>query len=203
MQSKKLERYLPNFKEKLKEIDFETLEKDPHSIYAVDEDFRLIYFNEAYIRFAEENNGEPHISNNFLLGTSILDAITGDIKELYVQALKDVLHSRKSITISYECSSVEKFRVFMQKLYPLKDGKGVVILNSLQVEKEIEDNNDFLNDNYLQDTGFINQCSNCRSTQSATDLNRWDWLPDYITKIPKNMSHTICPICFDYYWKNR
>lgn len=77
MQSKKLERYLPNFKEKLKEIDFETLEKDPHSIYAVDEDFRLIYFNEAYIRFAEENNGEPHISNNFLLGTSILDAITG------------------------------------------------------------------------------------------------------------------------------
>lgn len=203
MQLKKIERFYSGFKEKLKEIDFDTLEKDPHSIYAIDENFNLIYFNEAYIQFAKENNGEPYISEKFTLGTNILIAITGDIKEMYAKALNEVLNSMRSVAISYECSSLEKYRLFNQKLYPLKNGKGVVILNSLQVEKEIEDDNNFLNDNYVQETGFINQCSNCRRTQSATDLNRWDWLPAYITKIPKNMSHTICPICFDYYWKNR
>lgn len=197
-----MNRYTEGFISKLVEIDFETLEKDPHSIYAIDENFNLIYFNEAYFQFARENEGEPQITNNYSLGSNVLKAINGDIKKMYSQLLVEVLATGKSKNLSYECSSVKKYRLFMQKLYPLKNTKGVVILNSLQVEREIENEPSLLEKNYLQETGFINQCSNCRRTQSVIDLNKWDWVPDYISTMPKNMSHTICPICFDYYWKN-
>lgn len=197
-----MSRYLENFKSKLVEIDFETLEKDPHSIYAVDENFNLIYFNEAYFQFARENDGEPQITKNHSLGSNILNAIKGDIKKIYTQALTDVLTTGKSKKLSYECSSIEKYRLFMQKLYPLKNTKSVLILNALQVERDIENKAFRLEKNYLQTTGFINQCSNCRRTQSAIDMEKWDWVPSYISTMPKNMSHTICPICFDYYWKN-
>lgn len=57
---------------------------------------------------------------------------------MYSQALEEVLATGKSKNLSYECSSVKKYRLFMQKLYPIKNTKGVVILNSLQVEREIE-----------------------------------------------------------------
>ncbi|MCW9041126.1 MAG: hypothetical protein OQJ69_00790, partial [Flavobacteriales bacterium] len=176
-----MNRYLENFKNKLVEIDFETLEEDPHSIYAVDENFNLIYFNEAYFQFARDNDGEPQITNNHSLGSNILSAIKGDIKKIYAQALTEVLTTGKSKNLSYECSSIKKYRLFMQRLYPLKKAKGVVIINSLQVESELKNVASHLEKNYLQETGFINQCSNCRRTQSAIDINKWDWVPSYIS----------------------
>ena len=54
---------------------------------------------------------------------------------------------------------------------------------------------------YLDSNGFINQCSNCRNSQRADQPETWDWVPAWIENMPENVSHTICPTCFDYYWK--
>lgn len=195
-------RYNSNFPSQLIDFDLETLENDLHSIYAVDKDLRLIYFNKAYLEFAKSNNGEPYLSQKYPLGSYLPDAICGDIKELYLNKLSNVLTSGKSEQLLYECSSSLLHRLFMQKLYPLRNKAGIVIINALNTEKKIKIKEELTSNLYLQDTGFINQCSNCRRTQSSKNTNFWDWVPNYIIKMPNNISHTICPICFDYYWKN-
>ena len=54
---------------------------------------------------------------------------------------------------------------------------------------------------YIQSTGFITQCSYCRRCERADRSEIWDWVPSWVEKIPDNCSHSICPTCFDYYWK--
>lgn len=197
-----MKRYDINFPHQLVDFDFETLEADLHSIYAIDKNFRLIYFNKAYFNFALTNDGEPKLSRDYPVGSFLLDAIKGEVKELYLSKLTNVLSSGKSEQLLYECSSSNLYRQFMQKLYPLRNKEGVIIINSLHVEKPIEIEKKILLDAYRQETNYINQCSNCRRTQSSVNTQVWDWVPDFITKMPEDISHTICPICFDYYWKN-
>jgi hypothetical protein len=55
--------------------------------------------------------------------------------------------------------------------------------------------------NYLQSTGFINQCSNCRHCQRVGQEEIWEWILEWVERKPDNLSHSICPTCFDYYWK--
>jgi hypothetical protein len=55
--------------------------------------------------------------------------------------------------------------------------------------------------NYLHASGFIHQCSNCRRSQHALNEDEWHWVPGFVKNMPKNVSHTICPTCYDYYWK--
>ncbi|MGE0561628.1 MAG: hypothetical protein AB7O47_07415 [Flavobacteriales bacterium] len=195
-------RYHKGFLNQLVDFDFETLENNLSSVYAVDKEFKLIYFNKAYFDFAQSNNGEPYLSQKYPLGSYLPDAIYGNIKGFYLDKLKQIILSGKSEHLIYECSSSNTYRQFMQKLYPLRNKSGIVIINSLNVESPVEHDEKSFSENYLQETGFINQCSNCRRTQSAINNALWDWVPIYISKMPSNMSHTICPICYDYYWKN-
>lgn len=195
-------RYKDDFIDKLVDFDLETLENDLHSIYAIDSNFKLIYFNKAYLEFSKQNNGEPYVSEKFPLGSFLPDAIFGEIKKMYLVKLSNVLTTGKSENLIYECSSLDVYRLFMQKMYPLRNKSGVIIINALNVENQINIKSETSSTQYLQDTGFINQCSNCRRTQSSKNNGIWDWVPSYITKMPDNISHTICPACFDYYWKN-
>lgn len=198
-----MEQQLSQYVNEIRDFDMSTLSNDKHSIYIVDENFKIIYHNLAYQKFAEENDGEPIISNKYSCGANIFDAITGNLREIYKNKLQEIIASGKGDKLMYECSSNKVYRLFMQKIYPFRNKKGLLFLNALAVEEDInKKSSNPIIDNYLQQTGFINQCSNCRRTQRKNESEIWDWVGNWIEKQPKNMSHTICPICFDYYWKN-
>lgn len=185
------------------DFDRSILSNDKHSIYVVDENFRIIYHNLAYLKFAEENGGEPTISKKYSYGANVLDAISGDLKAIYKDKLLKIISLGKGDKLMYECSSNKVYRLFMQKIYPLRNKKGLLFLNALVVEEDNNKNSSNpIIDNYLQKNGFMNQCSNCRRTQRKNESEIWDWVGNWVEKQPKNMSHTICPICFEYYWKN-
>jgi hypothetical protein len=202
-----MKRYEDTFQFKLDGLDFETIENSPHSIFGLSKDLKLIYFNKAWFEFSKQNNGEPEISEIFTIGTAFESAINGTIKDFYISNYKKVLRDLKVWKHEYECSSPTLYRIFCQDVYPLKNAEGIVVVNSLKTQRPL-DNKDHKNVNlltteYADKNGIITQCTNCRKTQRVNNIDVWDWLPAYVYESTKNVSHSICPICYDYYWKYR
>ncbi len=201
-----MQRYESDFPAKLVGFDFKTIEESRDVIFGLSKNLKLIYFNEAWLQFSKNNNGEPFISANYNLGTLFTDAISNDLKAFYKTQYTKVLHNKKVWKHEYECSSPSLYRMFFQSVYPLKNGEGLIIVNSIKIEYAINKKPQLLlhcrqEADYIQSTGLINQCSNCRRTQRANDSNMWDWAPKLVTNMPLNISHGICPICYDYHWK--
>lgn len=196
----------PYFLKNLTRFDLETLEKSSYVIYGLSKDLKIIYANPAWGKFAGENGGDMETLGHYL-GTPIMDAIGGNkVQEFYQSQYEKVLSTGEKWTHVYQCSSATEYREHYQQVYPLKSNNGLLIINSIaQVapwdEQDLADNTQ--TEQYLQSNGYIVQCSNCRQTQNALHPERWDWVPDFIAHPPKNVSHSICPVCFDYYWKNK
>lgn len=201
-----MKRYNEDFQDKLKGFELDTLEKSKHSIYGVSKNLDLIYVNPGWINFAKVNGFKKDILTEYPIGTSLISAFSGQkIKDHFYQNYTTVLETGKIWRSEYECSSPNEFRYYHQSVFPLKNNDGLLIVNTLMVKFPIEMKNHTLYkaivNRYLQPTGFITQCSNCRYTQRNNEPENWDWVPSWINKMPNNMSHSICPLCFDYHWK--
>lgn len=200
-----MKRFEESFKSKLAGIDFDTIESSPHSIFALSPDLKLIYFNQAWFDFAEENNGEPGISTRFSLDTPFEAGVSGLLKDFYIESYKDVIREMKVWKHEYECSSPGNYRLYHLNAYPLKNKQGIIVVNSLQIDRVIDETfrpiSTLSIHNYEDPNGLITQCSNCRKTKRKNPSEIWDWVPVLVEEFRRNISHSICPICYDYYWK--
>lgn len=197
-----MNRIATSFKNYFKDKDLEALEQSQDTIFVLSRKLEFLYFNKAWFLFAANNNGEPFISNKVLIGSNFENFVLGDLRNFYLEKYKMVLEKNEKWTHLYECSSKNEFRIFQQNVIPLKNGFGLLVTNSLIKENTIEnkkDNNITLK-SFLDEYGNYNQCSNCRKTKK-TDENLWVWIPEIIDTKIENISHTICPICFELYWK--
>lgn len=199
-------RYRPDFPSKLKGIDFKTLENNPQSVYGLSKNLELVYINPGWIRFANENGGGENTLNDFPLGTSIIKAIGGQtIKNFYAQNYERVLETGEVWNHEYECSSKDESRLYHQSTYPLKNGEGLIIINTLKVKLPMNEVGrtayEAVEKSYVNSDGYITQCSNCRNTQRAEQPQIWDWVPAWVEQMPNNFSHSVCPTCLDYFWK--
>jgi hypothetical protein len=199
-------RYHPWFPRTLKGADFQTLEDDPAAIFILSKKLKLIYFNPAWFTFAEINHGEPDISDHFPVGTKIADAMSEPFRDFYLNLYKEILKNNEVWEHDYECSSPEAYRVFHETAYPLPDLEGIMVVNSLLLEKEHTDTERAsmppIEEHYRLPSGLITQCSYCRRFQRSTAPAVWDWVPDWISHPPEKISHSLCRICFDYYFKH-
>ncbi len=199
-----MQRYINDFSDKLLGFDFKTIEDSKDVIFGLSKNLELIYFNESWREFYIANCEEcQDILLKFPLGTPFENAILGDLKDYYKIQYAKVLTNLKVWKHEYECSSPNVFRVFLQSVYPLKNGAGLIVVNSLKIECKKSDCTSQIHNSidYVHNTGLITQCSHCKRTQRVNDLEIWDWVPQFIVNMPSNTSHSICPICYDYHWK--
>ncbi|MDP1827951.1 MAG: hypothetical protein Q8L48_32050 [Archangium sp.] len=197
-------RFQPEFRARLLDFEFATLEREQHSVFALSPALALVYFNPAYCGFAASNHGEA-VLTKFPVGASLLDAVSGELRPFYEQRLATVRATHTAWHHDYECSSPDTFRAFRQSVYPLANGLGFVLINSLKVEAPMQtrglEAHAPLDERYLQQTGLFTQCSNCRRTRRNDGSEQWDWVPRYVSERPGNTSHSICLPCRDYYWR--
>jgi hypothetical protein len=185
----------------LQGFDLATLENDQHSVFGLSAEFELIYFNPAYGRFSDRNGG---VGPAFPLGTNLLDVIKGPMRALYQETFTRVLATGIAWHHEYACHSAELFRQYYQGVYPLMNGQGLVVINSARVERAMDlPGQPPLEVTYVQSTGLLTQCSNCRRTLRNDDTGVWDWVPAWVEAMPENTSHSLCSTCADYYWKHR
>ncbi len=200
-----MQRYVQGFPAMLSGIDFETLESDPQSIYALSDQLKLIYLNPAWFRFARENSGEPSISGTYRIGYDFPEAISGNLRAFFVERFQNVLETGVVWEHDYECSSPELFRVYHETAYPMHNRRGVLVMSSLVVEAEHApaDGPSPLSESlYRNAIGLITQCGYCRRFQREKEGDVWDWNPEWIRHPPARVSHSLCAICFDYYFKH-
>lgn len=200
-----MKRYEESFKSKLIDFNFETIENSRHAVFGLSANLTFIYFNPAWYAFALANFGEPVISKHFPLGASFESAVSGELKAFYVENYKTVIKERKVWKHEYECSTSSLRRLYYQECYPLKNGEGIIVVNSLITEHLMEEapvlEISAKQANYINENGLISQCSNCRKVQRPFEPETWDWVPALVSYVPENVSHTICSLCYDYYWK--
>jgi hypothetical protein len=201
-----MNRFEDSFKSKLAGIDFETIENSPHSIFALSSDLKLIYFNQAWMDFAKQNNGEPGISSRFALHSSFESGVSGLLKDFYIESFKKAIRELKVWEHEYECSSSGNYRLYHLVAYPLKNGEGIIVVNSLQVDRIIDESFREIStlsiDEYKEPDGMITQCSNCRRTKRINPSDTWDWVPTLVEESWNNINYSICPICYDYYFSS-
>lgn len=171
-------------------------------------DFRLAYFNQGWVAFAQANGAPPLLTSPDYLGVSVLDICGEALRPMYetwfsagLATGRDQLHRPQR---QYECSSTIAYRNFAMTLYPLGDGQGLLAVNTLihQGPHGEQKGPAFAPDPtlYRDANGIVRQCSHCRKVQRAAAEDRWDWVPSWVDASPTRTSHGMCPLCFDFYF---
>lgn len=199
-----MKRFNKDFLDKLGDFNLEVLENSKYSIYALSKDLKFIYFNPAWFNFAVKNKFDETASRKLMIGTSVLKSIKGIRLKLYFRKhYKKVIRTGEIWHHQYQCSSHKEYRFFHQTVYPLHNKAGVLIVNTemfkLPMSNMSRETFHAIGNRYIQPNDHIVQCSNCRHTQRADQLDIWDWVPDWVEKLPPNHSLSICPTCEHLY----
>jgi len=180
------------------------LEAAQSTVYGIWPDFTLAYCNPVWFRFATEEHGEPQMSQRWTLGTSILDAMLPDIADIYAGLYARCLREQKVWQHDYECSNSTRYRKYRQLVYPLKES-GLLIVNACLVDKP-HDRITYIGDeassesDYRDESGLLYQCMHCRRSQNQQHKGRWDFVPQWLEKMPPFTSHGLCPSCYQYFY---
>lgn len=199
-----MEKIDPEFRPLLRNHDLDALATQSCVTYGLRPDFRLSYLNSSWFSFAAQNGGEPQLSDHWGLGTSIFRNMPALIRDFYSLHYSECLRTDGVWNHLYECSSDSVFRQFYQTAYSLDRGSGLLVTNSLVIEcphdpwqRPAHAADDAV---YRDEHGFLHQCSHCRRVQNLSEPQRWDWVPEWVRRIPDNTSHTFCPSCFGHYY---
>jgi hypothetical protein len=194
---------LSEFEPLLLRFDPEELDNHYGAIFGLLPDLRLAAFNRSWFDFARDNGGEPAISRDWPLGRSVLDAVPEPLRPFYEQAFTHCLSSGSPWEHEYECSSPEVYRWYHQRLLPLGDGDGLLVVNSLLVENAHPAGSvihQVVISEYMDNNGYLHQCAHCRRVLFQGSPERWDFVAEWVRHFPKNTSHTLCPVCYRYYY---
>lgn len=185
-------------------FDLDDLCQQDHTIYALDRDLRLVFMNPAWFRFAHENGAPTAIVEDWDLGRSVLDACPGELRGFYANAYTRVLESDKVWDFDYECSSPEQYRLLHQTVYPLPGGAGLLVVNSPVVTREHDaaERPARAPDAaaYRNAEGALVQCSHCRRIRRNAEQECWDWVPEWVARVPRVTRHGLCSICLNHYY---
>lgn len=180
------------------------LRDNPASVFGFWPDLTLAYVNDAWFGFAAANGGEPGISTSWGIGARLTDAISPPLDGYYARRLKLCLSEGNPWSHEYECSSPDQFRKFHMIVYPLKDGRGGLVVNSLVIDephnpKRRREHAAKL-ERYADEDGSLHQCMHCRRTRRNTVHDQWDWVPVWVAQSPPNTSHGLCQTCLDFHY---
>lgn len=189
----------PEFEENISRSDLELIKDCADIMCLVDSDLRLTGYNQAWVDFAEKNNGTA-VLKQYSLGKKLFPVIDDPISSFLVQKYRAALEKYEPFEQNYECSSAEQFRVFHSTAYPLNNSIGLMISHHLIVEKEHTDTVVEFSEQFVNEHNFVAQCSNCRKIRDPQNPSAWYWVPDLVESPLPNISHTICPPCMVHYY---
>lgn len=177
------------------------VEESPDVCFAVDESLAISYCNPAWNRFAHENGGGPDVLSARVLRKPFLQFVPEELIGHFQGLFQAARAAGRMHAQDYECSTPEMFRIYRMQIYPLRPGCGFAVINSLRVaHPHTREAREPDAAQYCDSKGFIYMCANCRRTRRLDDHTIWDWVPAYVHSLRRDLSHTICPFCREYYY---
>lgn len=200
-----------DFTPALSRFDLGELDEQRATIYGLRRDYTIGYANRTWFRFAAANLAPPELSNpDQFDGPAVTDWFYGPLRDYYREKFDEIVADGNPHRQDYHCSSPDEFRIFHMEILPLSAETseridGFLLVNSVRFVDDPEHHFDVIEQvdpsNYVTEEGLIVACSNCRRFRHCTIENRWDWIPAYLEEPPARVSHGICPVCLDYYYR--
>lgn len=198
-----------DFRDQLAAYDLDVFDSTSNTIYAVRPDLTLAYHNQAWTTFARANGAHELLQCS--PNADVVEACAPVLRHFYRGLFTSVLEQREEREHPYMCPSSRLERKFVMRLRPLPEG--VLVTHHLLVERpHTREGAVATDETYTNGDGFIVQCAHCRVVRRIDDPETWDWVPDLIEAPPDNISHGLCPTCFQqhypdlarrYYARNR
>ncbi len=171
-------------------------------IYVFDETFTIVEVNDAFVRYAKENDGGPEFRGSFGEGCRLLEVMPERLRPFYRTIYQRAL-SGEIVEHDYACHTPPHYRLYRLRLLPL-DGGLVAAENSLRVERELPDllglDAKAIASRYVSPSGMIIQCMHCRRTKANAERDRWDLIPSLIRSRDDRISHGLCLVCLGLYY---
>lgn len=180
----------------------DALQRSPAVSYILDSQFRIMYCNPAWNRFAQLN-GAPHLTSDVMVGFDLFEAIPEVLKGAYESAFQHVLSTGKVWEQAYECSSPLIFRKFRMRIHLLKAQNQFVVTNPLSFDRPHARESRADTDTYVNANGFITMCAHCRCSKRLDNSDQWDFVPEYLqisSLSGSKISHGLCPVCRAYFY---
>lgn len=188
---------LQGYEPYLRGFSLDVVDKSGNTCFAIDVDNRIFFYNDAYVKFARENQGDK-IVKEWGLGRNILEAIQGPQREFFKVYFAQCISEGCVNTFAYECSSPEVFRLLKMYIYPLKNKNGLFLDHCFLVTKTIDREVACCSRrSYMDEHGLVRQCGHCRRTLNIEN-NSWDWCPNFLGY--RKISHSLCRNCLDHYY---
>ncbi len=166
--------------------------------YIINSEFRFIYCNPAWDRFASEN-GAPELTGRSVLGLSFWDFTPPELRSFFARSLEYVHHTGDLWQHTYENSSPQKHRIYEMRIRRLTSPERFLFENVLVVEHEHEYEKQG-NTQYAKNGGSITMCSHCRYTRRLGEPTVWDFVPSHLQGKMLNVVHRLCPLCRAYFY---
>jgi hypothetical protein len=183
------------------ELPEEILEGSPYACFVLTESLDIAYCNAAWDRFALQNGGADRVLAAQIVSRNLLDFIAPELKDYHAGLFAQARSLGRAVSHDYECSSPSVFRQFRMQIYPLLAGRGFTVINSLTVERPhnrlVWEPSEAV---YRNSNGLIRMCANCRRTNRAGHPDIWDWVPAYLERTRRDVTHGLCPVCAEYYY---
>lgn len=177
------------------------MERSPHACFALTESLDICYCNPAWDWFAIENGGGVDVLAGNVMHKPFLQYVPSGLRGNFESLFTTARALGRPQAQDYECSSPQTFRLYRMQIYPMQPGSGFAVVNSLRVAHphtrtacEPDETR------YLHNDGLMRMCANCRRTRRVDNPAAWDWVPEFVERPRKNVSHSVCPICAEYYY---
>jgi len=169
-------------------------------IYLLDSALRIAYCNPAWDAFALANDGRSSLAS-LVLGKHVFDFTAEPLREFYARVFRDAASQSLPVSFDFECSSPDVRRLMRMDVHYLPSSRGFAFISALRQEQahsgEICPEDPAL---YLSPAGLIAMCCHCRRARRVAHPALWDWVPQYVRRMPPNVTHAICPTCMAYFY---
>jgi len=184
-------------------FDLEGLDAEAGSVFGIFTDGRLACTNDGWERFARDN-GAPELVRGWPLGRNVYEVIPPDLQPFYREGWEWASESGNPWSHSYECSTPAEFRHFRMTSYPVGEGRGLLVVNSLVASAPWPAGEEAGRPRaeYYDARDRVTQCSHCRLTLHQPS-GRWDWVPELVQRWPDEAVPTLCDLCASYHYYAR
>lgn len=185
----------PDFVPELAEYNLDALDEATSTVFGVRPNLTIGFRNRAWFRFWADNDGGTRPWDD----GPILNAFSEDLRSWYAGLYARVRLYRIAEEHEYSCPTPTMDQVFRARILPLR--RGLLLIHTLLKSSPTlaagppEDVA-----RYRDGDGIVTQCSHCRRTRRVRDPATWDWVPAYLDRAQTDVSHGLCPCCFEVYY---
>jgi len=181
-------------------LDIERRKDGREFIHWVDASNRIIWVNEAWQDFAQENQAGYLVK--MVAGKPLLWSFVNGLETryLYEAMLAKVRQGKGPLSLPFRCDAPDRRR-FMEMNMQLVEN-GVVVFSSRVLRQEFRESVRLLSDEVARDERFLYSCSWCKQIELSD--GKWVEVEEAVRllalfteeTLPK-ISHGICPRCTD------